>query len=61
MVVYTFNPGTQKAQAVRYPWVQGHFVLRSEYQDSQGYTERSCLNKTKTQLNKKKSWNGESY
>jgi hypothetical protein len=35
-------------------WVQGQPGLQSEFQDSQGYTEKSCLEKPKK---KKKSIN----
>jgi hypothetical protein len=38
-------------------WVQGQPGLQSEFQDSQGYTEKPCLNKTKqnkTKQNKTK-------
>jgi hypothetical protein len=35
-------------------WVRGQPGLQSEFQDSQGYTEKPCLKKTKT--NKKKLW-----
>jgi hypothetical protein len=43
MVAHTFNPSTQEAEA-------GGFLsskpgLQSEFQDSQGYTEKSCLEK----------------
>jgi len=35
-------------------WVQGQPSLQSEFQDSQGYAEKSCLDKNKTKQNKKK-------
>jgi hypothetical protein len=34
-------------------WVQGQPGLQSEFQDSQGYTEKPCLEK-KTKQNKRK-------
>jgi hypothetical protein len=34
-------------------WVQGQPGLKSEFQDSQGYTEKPCLEKPKKQTNKK--------
>jgi hypothetical protein len=34
-------------------WVRGQPGLQSEFQDSQGYTEKPCLKKTK---NNKKNW-----
>ena len=33
-------------------WVRGQSGLQSEFQDSQGYTEKPCLEKTKKQTNK---------
>ena len=46
MVVHIFNPSTQEAEAdeflsSRLP------ALQSEFQDSQGYTEKPCLEKQK--------------
>jgi hypothetical protein len=35
-------------------WVQGQPGLQSEFQDSQGYTERPCLEKQNKQTNKQK-------
>jgi hypothetical protein len=35
-------------------WVQGQPGLQSEFQDSQGYTEKLCLGKTKKKKKKKK-------
>ena len=35
-------------------WVRGQPGLQSEFQDSQSYTEKSCLEKTKKQTNKNK-------
>jgi hypothetical protein len=35
-------------------WVRGQPGLQSEFQDSQGYTEKPCLEKLKKQTNKKK-------
>ena len=37
-------------------WVWGQPGLQSEFQDSQGYTEKPCLGKTKTKTKKKKMW-----
>jgi hypothetical protein len=34
-------------------WVRGQAGLQSEFQDSQGYTEKPCLQKTNKQTNKK--------
>jgi hypothetical protein len=33
-------------------WVRGQPGLQSEFQDSQGYTEKPCLKKPKKQTNK---------
>ena len=53
-MAHTFSPSTQEAEA-------GGFLsssqpgLQSEFQDSQGYTEKPCLKKNKkTQRNKTK-------
>jgi hypothetical protein len=35
-------------------WVQGQPGLQSEFQDSQGYTEKPCLKKPKKEKKKKK-------
>jgi hypothetical protein len=49
MVVHAFNPSTQEAEA-------GGFLssrpagLQSEFQDSQGYTEKPCLKKVPQSL-----------
>jgi hypothetical protein len=37
-------------------WVRGQPGLQSEFQDSQGYTEKPCLKQTNKQTNKKKLW-----
>jgi hypothetical protein len=38
-----------------YFWVQGQPGLQSEFQDSQGYTEKPCL-KTNKQTKKQVTW-----
>jgi hypothetical protein len=35
-------------------WLRGQPGLQSEFQDSQGYTEKPCLEKPKTKNQKKK-------
>jgi hypothetical protein len=45
MVAHAFNPSTLEAEA------GGFLSLQSEFQDSQGYTEKPCLEK-KNQTNK---------
>jgi hypothetical protein len=47
--MHTFNPSTWEAEAGRSLGVQGQPVLQSEFQDSQGYTEKP---KPKQKLNK---------
>jgi hypothetical protein len=37
-------------------WVRGQLGLQSEFQDSQGYTEKPCLKKTKKKNQKKIFW-----
>jgi hypothetical protein len=39
-------------------WVRGQPGLQSEFQDSQGYTEKPCLEKQKQKQNKKKKNEG---
>jgi hypothetical protein len=54
VVAHAFNPSTWEAEAggsLADLWVKGQPGLQSEFQDSQGYTEKPCLrkqNKTKT-------------
>ena len=45
-MAHTFYPSTWEAEAGRF-WVRGQPGLQSEFQDSQGYTEKLCLKKTK--------------
>jgi hypothetical protein len=47
MVVYAFNPSTWEAEA------GGFLSLQSEFQDSQGYTEKPCLEKQKNKTKQK--------
>jgi hypothetical protein len=46
MVAHTFNPSTWEAEAGGF-FVRGQPGLQSEFQDSQGYTEKPCLEKEK--------------
>ena len=46
MVVHAFDPSTQEAEQADL-WVQGQPGLQSEFQDSQDYTEKPCLEKPK--------------
>jgi hypothetical protein len=47
MVAHTFNPSTWEAETGPYLSLQPG--LQSEFQDSQGYTEKSCLKHTNKQ------------
>lgn len=48
MVVHTFNPSAQEAEADEFLWVWGQPSPQREYQDSQDYTEeKPCLEKPK--------------
>jgi hypothetical protein len=49
MVVHAFNTSTWEAEAGRSLWVRGQPSLESEFQDSQGYAEKSCLQKQNKQ------------
>ena len=42
VVTHTFNPSTWEAEAGGF-WVRGQPGLQNEFQDSQGYTEKPCL------------------
>ena len=44
VVACAFNPITWEADVDKYLWVQGQPGLQSEFQDSQNYTEKPCLN-----------------
>ena len=52
MVVHAFNPSTWEAEAVDF-WVRGQPGLQSEFQDSKGYTEKTCLEKNKQKQKQK--------
>jgi hypothetical protein len=43
MVAHAFNPSTREAEAGRF--LSSRPGLQSEFQDSQGYTEKPCLQK----------------
>jgi hypothetical protein len=51
--VVDFNPSTWEAKSGRFLSSRPAW-LQSEFQDSQGYTEKPCLEKTKTKPKKKK-------
>ena len=52
-VVHAFNPSIQDAETGGSLWVQGQPGLQSQFQDSPGYTKKSCL-KSKGKQNKNK-------
>jgi hypothetical protein len=53
MVVHAFNPSTREAEAGGF-LSRGQSGLQSEFQDSQGYTEKPCLKKPKKEKRKRK-------
>jgi hypothetical protein len=60
VVAHAFNPSTWEAEAGGFLSLKVSLVYKSEFQDSQGYTEKPCLEKPKkkkTQKTKKtKLW-----
>jgi hypothetical protein len=44
MVTHAFNPALKRQRQADF-WVRGQPGLQSEFQDSQGYTEKPCLEK----------------
>jgi hypothetical protein len=59
VVAHAFNPSTRERQRQANLRVRGQPGLKSELQDSQGYTEKLCLekpkpNQTKTKTKKQK-------
>jgi hypothetical protein len=55
VVAHTFNPSTWEAEASGF-WVWGQPGLQSEFQDSQGYTEKPCLENLKREKKMYPSW-----
>ena len=45
MVTLTDNPSAWESEAGGSLWVQGQSNLQNEFQDSQDYTEKTCLKK----------------
>jgi hypothetical protein len=43
VVMHAFNPSTREAEAGGFLSFSGQPGLQSEFQDSQGYTEKPCL------------------
>jgi hypothetical protein len=56
VVAHAFNPSTWEAEAGGF---LGQPDLQSEFQDSQGYTEKPCLKKKKKKKKRKKERNKE--
>jgi hypothetical protein len=54
VVHHSFIPEIGRQRQVN-SWVRGQPGLQSEFQDSQGYTEKPCLKKTKTKTKTKKT------
>jgi hypothetical protein len=54
VAVHTFNPSTWEVEAGGFLSSRPAWSTKVEFQDSQGYTEKPCLNKTKTKQNKTK-------
>jgi hypothetical protein len=57
VVAHAFNPSTREAEAGGF-LSRGQSGLQSEFQDSQGYTEKPCLEKPKKEKKKKVYWGG---
>ena len=56
VVAHAFNPSTGRQRQADF-WVRGQPGLQSEFQDSQGYTEKPCLENIQKNKNKnKKHW-----
>jgi hypothetical protein len=49
MVTHAFNPGTWEAEAGGSLQIRGQPGLQSDFQDSQGYTEKTCVRKQQQQ------------
>jgi hypothetical protein len=55
VVAHAFNPSTREAEAGGF--LSSRPGLQNEFQDSQGYTEKPCLEKTKKQKQNKTKQN----
>jgi hypothetical protein len=60
VVAWAFNPSTWEAEAGDF-WVQGQPGLQSEFQDSQGYTEKLCFEKPKKKKKRERERPTEEY
>ena len=54
VMLHTFSPKTWEVEAGRSLWVQGQPALQTEFQASQGYTEKPT-NNTKWQLGQRRN------
>jgi hypothetical protein len=54
VVAHAFNPSTREAEAGGFLSSRPAPGLQSEFQDSQGYTEKPCLEKPKKKKQKQK-------
>jgi hypothetical protein len=61
MVAHSSNLSTQEAEAGVFLSSRPAWSTQSEFQDSQSYTEKPCLKKTKTKTKKKKKKKKESH
>ena len=52
VVAHAFNPSTREAEAGGF--LSSRPAVQSEFQDSQGYTEKPCLEKPKKEKEKKR-------
>ena len=57
MVVHTFNLSTWEAEAGGSLWIQGQPGLQSEFQDSQGCTEKPYLKRQKATKQQNQNYN----
>ena len=55
MMVHAFNFSIWEAEAGDF-WAGGQTGLQSEFQDSEGYTEKPCLEKRKKKKKEKKEF-----
>jgi hypothetical protein len=53
LVAHAFNPSIWEAEAGGFLSSRPASVYKSEFQDSQGYTEKTCLEKPKKQKQNK--------
>jgi hypothetical protein len=53
VVVHAFNPSTWEAEAGGF--LRGQSSLKSEFQDSQGFTEKPCIKMKQNKQKKKKT------